>query len=106
MTNVNQGSTADVTPRQEREPDVTGPTDGEVIVSNESGVLPDTWMTAEEICRFFRVGRRTFYRWRHTRTFPKPDLQLGKVHRWRHQTVEAWAATVMDQGQHLAGKES
>ena len=105
MTNVAQSSIVDVNPQSQEKPDVTGPAIAASIFPYEPEIVSGTWMTAQDICRFFRVGKRTFYRWRHTAVFPKPDLQLGKVHRWRRQAVETWAATIMDQGQCLDGKE-
>jgi predicted DNA-binding transcriptional regulator AlpA len=49
-------------------------------------------LTAEDFRRILSIGRRTFQTWRAAGRLPAPDLEIGKVLRWRPETVEAWLA--------------
>ena len=74
---------------------ILGLLDGEEAVLAGPGVLSGTWMGEADICRSLRVGTRTFYRWRRAQGFPAPDLRLGKIQRWRQQTIEKWVADII-----------
>lgn len=36
------------------------------------------------------ISQRTLWRWVSAGQFPKPDLSVGRIRRWRAQTVQSW----------------
>ena len=36
------------------------------------------------------ISRRTLWRWISSGRFPQPDLAVGRIRRWKHETVEEW----------------
>ena len=49
-------------------------------------------LTPDDFRRVLNIGRRTFQTWRAAGRLPVPDLEIGKVLRWRPETVSAWLA--------------
>jgi excisionase family DNA binding protein len=49
-------------------------------------------MKAEDVARSLQISMRTLYRWLSAGTAPAADFRLGKVLRWRRETVDAWIA--------------
>jgi predicted DNA-binding transcriptional regulator AlpA len=47
-------------------------------------------MSTEAVADFLDIGRRTFERVRAKGEFPPPDLIIGKMPRWKPETIEAW----------------
>lgn len=45
---------------------------------------------AAEVARLIGVGKRTLYRLVASGHFPRADVQLGRIHRWRRSTIENW----------------
>jgi predicted DNA-binding transcriptional regulator AlpA len=44
----------------------------------------------KEIAKHFRVTTRTVARWRSRGFLPSPDVQIGRVLRWRQSTIDTW----------------
>ena len=36
------------------------------------------------------ISRRTFQTWRAAGKLPQPDLHIGKVIRWKSETIQEW----------------
>lgn len=45
---------------------------------------------AGDIHPLIGIGTRTFWRWVETGVFPRADLKVGKVVRWKPSTVRRW----------------
>ena len=55
---------------------------------------PDEWLTVDEICTELKISRRTFDRWRATRTGPRCERLGGHGPlRSRRSWIDAWAET-------------
>lgn len=46
--------------------------------------------STDDLADVLNVGRRTVERLRSAGKLPKPDLHVGKMPRWRPETVRAW----------------
>ena len=53
--------------------------------NNSNGLL-----SPKEFARLLGIGRRTFQTWRASDKLPAPDLHVGKIIRWRPETVQRW----------------
>jgi hypothetical protein len=51
-------------------------------------------LSLDDLARILRVSRRTLERDRSAGKMPKPDLHVGKMPRWRPETLRRW----IDQG--------
>lgn len=51
---------------------------------------PEPMMSVADLTRWFGCSRRLVERARANGTFPKPDLMLGRLPRWKPETVRAW----------------
>ena len=47
-------------------------------------------MSIAEISKALGIGIRTLWRWVSSGQFPKPDLSIGRVRRWKVETIQAW----------------
>jgi predicted DNA-binding transcriptional regulator AlpA len=47
-------------------------------------------MSQDDFARVLNAGRRTVERMRAAGRLPKPDLHVGKMPRWRPESVRAW----------------
>ncbi len=47
-------------------------------------------LTPAEFARLLNISRRTFQTWRAAGKLPSPDLQIGKVIRWKTETINEW----------------
>jgi hypothetical protein len=47
-------------------------------------------MSQDDIARVLNAGLRTVERMRASGKLPKPDLFVGKMPRWRPETIRAW----------------
>lgn len=45
---------------------------------------------AAEVARLIGVGKRTLYRLVASGHFPRADVRLGRISRWRRSTIENW----------------
>lgn len=43
-----------------------------------------------EASKVLKIGVRTLWRWSTSGRFPKPDLKIGKVVRWKKTTISEW----------------
>ena len=68
-----------------------------------ASAAPPALMTLKDIAAYTQVGLRTLHRWKASGKFPKPDLDEGKVQRWRRETVDAWICP--ECGQQHASKD-
>jgi predicted DNA-binding transcriptional regulator AlpA len=51
-------------------------------------------VTAKQICRFFKISRRTLHRWVQKGSLP-PPIYFGRSPRWKGP-IESWFAEVPD----------
>lgn len=51
----------------------------------------DRYMTRADICRYLHIGERTLDRLISSGRFPKADLTMGRLQRWRASTVIGWS---------------
>lgn len=57
----------------------------------ESVAVPlEPLLSIDDFAGFLNAGRRTIDRMRAAGQLPKPDLHVGKMPRWRPETVRAW----------------
>lgn len=47
-------------------------------------------LSIADISRASGIGVRTLWRWVSSGRFPKRDLAVGRIRRWRVQTVDKW----------------
>jgi excisionase family DNA binding protein len=47
-------------------------------------------LSVDDLARILNASRRTIERLRSAGKLPKPDLLIGKMPRWRHETVRDW----------------
>jgi len=57
----------------------------------------ETLLSLGEIAAYLGVGRRTVERWRAGGVLPKPDLERGRVKRWKPSTLASWLAAAKPQ---------
>jgi predicted DNA-binding transcriptional regulator AlpA len=58
----------------------------------ESSIPSLSILNARDTAKLLRIGIRTFWRWVQAGQFPPPDVRLGRVLRWRRETIDAWLA--------------
>lgn len=47
-------------------------------------------LSISDVASVLNVGRRTLERMIAASEFPSPDLRIGKMPRWRQETLNAW----------------
>ncbi|MCI3222526.1 helix-turn-helix domain-containing protein [Streptomyces sp. NP-1717] len=62
----------------------------------EMAVLPDEFLTPDDIARIFKVPKETVYQWRKKRTGP-PGFRIGKHIRYDPTAVRAYTNDRMAQ---------
>ncbi len=60
------------------------------MTANHSVAAPLLALDAEHVAASLQIGKRTLQQWLAAGKFPAADLRVGRVHRWRPATVEAW----------------
>jgi hypothetical protein len=50
----------------------------------------ETLLSQNDLARVLNAGRRTVERLRAAGKMPRPDLFVGKMPRWRPETIRAW----------------
>lgn len=60
---------------------------------DDAMVTPTPMFSPESYADYLGIGRRTFQSWRAAGKLPPPDLAIGRVLRWRPETVTSWLAT-------------
>lgn len=51
-------------------------------------------LSPKEVATLLNISRRTFQTWRAAGRLPDPDLRIGKVIRWRAESIDAWMASL------------
>ena len=49
-------------------------------------------LSVDGVTNVLSISRRSFERLRSAGKFPQPDLHIGKMPRWRAETVRKWIA--------------
>lgn len=49
-------------------------------------------LSTDDLAAFLRTSRRTVERMRAAGAVPKPDLMVGKMPRWRAESIRKWSA--------------
>lgn len=61
-------------------------------VATKPGPAIEPMMSIADVARALSCDRRTIERMRSAGKLPKPDLHVGKMPRWRPETIRAWIA--------------
>jgi predicted DNA-binding transcriptional regulator AlpA len=89
-----RSSTADLSPI--RLADSPGPAEPSEPMAGARSTRPslpaglEPMVTTEDFVALLRCNRRTFERLRSAGKLPRPDIQLGRMPRWRAQTIREW----------------
>jgi hypothetical protein len=59
----------------------------------------DPLVGPDDIARAWQCSRRLIEQMRATGRFPKPDVMLGRLPRWKVTTIKAWLAQQGGEGQ-------
>lgn len=63
-----------------------------VVQMNESKVITLKHFTIFQLSELLEISTRTLWRWVSSGRFPQPDIKVGKVRRWKVETIEQWLA--------------
>lgn len=58
----------------------------------ETGPTLEPMLGVDGLARVLSVSRRTIERLRAAGKLPRPDLRVGKMPRWRAETIRRWIA--------------
>ncbi|WP_422930882.1 helix-turn-helix transcriptional regulator [Singulisphaera sp. PoT] len=53
-------------------------------------VVLDTMIGMDELAKTLNISRRLLERLRAAKSIPEPDLVLGRMPRWKPETIKAW----------------
>ena len=60
--------------------------------SAASPVVVEPLLSVRDVADALGCGRRTIERMRSAGKFPRPDLHVGKLPRWKRETLTRWIA--------------
>jgi excisionase family DNA binding protein len=79
--------------RRTNPPDALGSStlpDGVVHISGPLAALIEPLLSVDDLARTLNASRRTIERMRSAGKLPRPDLHLGKLPRWKPETIRRW----------------
>jgi excisionase family DNA binding protein len=50
----------------------------------------DPMLTVDAVAKLLAISRRTAERMRSSGKLPQPDLRIGRLPRWKPETIRAW----------------
>ncbi len=57
---------------------------------NHPAFVSTQMLSPSDIAALLRISRRTLQTWRAAGKLPPPDLHIGKVIRWKPESIESW----------------